>query len=342
MKFRTILFSMLALLFAGLPLYSAEFDPGDGKATTAGVTPDSNFVQIPEAVRAVYSREVLFQAQPRLKFLQFAKVKTDLTAVRGKSISFTKYSNLTGGGKILEKDLLASVGMSTSEIVIPVYEQGNAVTVSELLLKTSMLDVLGDASKLLAANLAVTIDTQFRDAVLLTTNTFYGGGKTTAASLAAGDGLTTAVVKNVMESLAIANAPKIGGEYYVCIAHPHQLRQLRDDSAWINAQAYRGTGRQLYLGEVGMYEGCIFIESTQMPQLNTAAVVAKYGAGFTPAYGYEAVFFGENAYAWAIALPVEMRDDGVTNLGRFHTIGWYGIWNMGIIENSNVVKVLSA
>lgn len=334
------LFAFMA--FALTSMFGQQFDPQGGVVTTAGTNLGPDFVQIPEAVRAVYSQEVLFQAQPRLKFLQFAKTKTDLTAIKGKSISFTKYSNLSGGGKILEKDLLASVGMSTSEIVIPVYEQGNAVTVTELALKTSMLDVLGDSTKLLAVNMATVLDTQFRDTCLLTTNVVYGNNKSTAASLALGDGLTTATVKNAVEALARANAPKIGGEYYVCIAHPHQLRQLRDDSAWFSAQAYRGTGRQLYLGEAGMYEGVIFIESTQMPELTTAQVVAKYGAGFTPAKGWEAVFFGENAYAWAIALPVELRDDGVTNLGRFHTLGWYGIWGTGIIEDDNIVKALTA
>lgn len=313
-----------------------------GTVTTAGVNDPPNYVQIPEAVRAVYSQEVLFQSQPNLKFLQFAKVKEDLTAIKGKSITFTKYSNLTGGGKINEQDTHTSVGMSTSEVVIPVYEQINSVTVSELLLRTSMLDVLGDTSKLLGANLAVVLDTQFRDTLLLTTNVVYGNSKTAASDLTEGDGLDTATIKNAIEILATNNAPKIGGEYYVCVASPHQLRQLRDDPKWIDVHAYRGTGRQLFLGEVGMYEGCIFIETTQMPQLTNSQVITKYGAGFTPTYGYEAVFFGENSYAWAVALPVELRDDGVKELGRKHTLGWYGIWGTGLIEEDNVVKCLSA
>lgn len=57
--------------------------------------------------------------------------------------------------------------------------------------------------------------------------------------------------------------------------------------------------------------------------------------------GYEAVFFGENAYAWGVALDVELRDDGVVDMGRKHTLGWYGIWGTGIIEEKNIVKALS-
>lgn len=311
-----------------------------GTVTSASDNTTSGYVSIPQAVRDFYSKEVLFQAQPRLRFLQFAKVKRDLQAVKGKAMVFTKYGNLTGGGKLLEADVLQAKGMATSEVVIPVYEQANSITVTEYLLRTSMLDVLGDASKLLANNMAEVLDVQFRDVVLSTTNVIYGNGKQSAATLVANDGLNTKTIKDAVLGLAKNNAPRFNNEYYVCIATPHQLRQMRDDANWVDANKYMGR-RQLYLGEVGMYEGVIFIETTQMPELSNAETVAKYGT-FTPSKGYEAVIFGENAYAWAVALDVEMRDDGVVELGRKHTIGWYGIWGSGLIESKNVFRILTA
>lgn len=311
-----------------------------GETTSAGAS-TGGYTAIPQAVRDFYSREVLFQAQPRLRFAQFAKVKRDLQAVRGKSIVFVKYGNLTGGGSLEESDVLTPEGMTTSEISIPVKEQANSVQVTEYLLRTSLLDVLGDASKLLANNMAVVLDGQFRDTVLQTTNAVYGNGATSAATMTSASVFNTKTVKDAVETLATHNAPRINGDYYVCIAHPHQLRQLRDDSNWINANTYMGR-RQLYIGEVGMYEGCIFIETTQMPKLNAAQLAAKYGGGISITEGYEAVFFGDNAFAWGIALDVELRDDGVVELGRKHTLGWYGIWGTGIIEEGNIVKALTA
>ena len=311
-----------------------------GDTTSAGVN-EGGYVSIPQAVRDFYSREVLFQAQPRLRFAQFAKVKRDLQAVRGKSIVFVKYGNLTGGGQLEESDVLTPEGMTTSEIVIPVKEQANSIQVTEYLLRTSLLDVLGDASKLLANNMAVVLDGQFRDCVLQTTNVVYGNGAANLAAMSASSVFNTKTVKDAVETLATHNAPRINGDYYVCIAHPHQLRQLRDDSNWINANTYMGR-RQLYIGEVGMYEGCIFIETTQMPKLNAAQIAAKYGSGASITEAYEAVFFGDNAYGWGIALDVELRDDGVVELGRKHTLGWYGIWGTGIIEGANIVKALTA
>lgn len=326
-----VFLSIVCVLFTGLAF---------GDTTSAGVNA-GGYVSIPQAVRDFYSREVLFQAQPRLRFAQFAKVKRDLQAVRGKSIVFVKYGNLSGGGSLEESDVLTPEGMTTSEVVIPVKEQANSVQVTEYLLRTSLLDVLGDASKLLANNMAIVLDAQFRDEVLKTTNVVYGGTATSLATMTAASGFTTKTVKDAVETLATNNAPRINGDYYVCIAHPHQLRQLRDDSNWINANTYMGR-RQLYIGEVGMYEGCIFIETTQMPKLNAAQITAKYGAGATITEAYEAVFFGDNAYAWGIALDVELRDDGVVELGRKHTLGWYGIWGVGIIEGANIVKALTA
>ena len=309
--------------------------------TTSAIANSGGYTSIPEAVRDFYSREVLFQAQPRLRFAQFAKVKRDLQAIRGKSIVFVKYNNLTGGGSLEEDDVLTPEAMSTAEVVVPVKEQGNSTQVTEYLLRTSLLDVLGDASRLLANNMAVVLDGQFRDTVLQTTNVIYGNGKKSLAALTATDYFNTITVKDAVELLATNNAPRINGDFYVCIAHPHQLRTLRDDKEWIEANVYMGR-RQLYIGEVGMYNGVIFVETTQMPVLDSAKIQEKYCSSATITTGYEAVFFGENAYAWAIALDVELRDDGVIELGRKHTLGWYGIWGTGIIEEKNIVKALTA
>lgn len=240
-----IIFACLAVALVLVSTY-AFGDTTSASANTGG------YVTIPQAVRDFYSREVLFQAQPRLRFLQFAKVKRDLQAVRGKAIVFTKYGNLNGGGTLEESDVLTPEGLTTSEVSIPVKEQGNAVQVTEYLLRTSLLDVLGDASKLLANNMAVVLDTQFRDTVLKTTNVVYGNGATSLASMTKDSVFNSKTVKDAVETLATNNAPRINGDYYVCVAHPHQLRQLRDDSNWINANTYMGR-RQLYIGEVGMY-----------------------------------------------------------------------------------------
>lgn len=308
---------------------------------TSAVAAGNGYSALPVLVRDFYSQEVFRRALPRLRFLQFTKVRRDLQAVRGKNIVFTKFNGLTGGGAIAEDAVITPEALSASEITISVTEQANAVQVTEFLLKTSIMQVMEEASIQLANNFAKVLDIQLRTAALSTTNVQFGNETATLGAMTlAGSKFTAKTVRAAVELLATKDAPKIDGEFYVAFAHPHQLRALREDAEWIEAFKYMGR-RNLYLGEAGMYEGVVFIETTNMPVLTNAEVIAKYGAGYVPATGYEAVFLADNSIAWGVALDVEIRDDGVTDFGRKHSLAWYGIWGSGLIENDYAVRVLT-
>jgi N4-gp56 family major capsid protein len=297
---------------------------------------------LPASIRDVYSREIIREAQPRLRFAQFAKRKMDLLQNAGGSVKFTKYANIAKGGKLTEGTNMDEKAMSNSEITITVDEYGNAVNISEKALQTSIHNELAEASIALANDMSKVLDEALRDVALTTTNFVYGGQKSVVTDLVVGDGLTTTTVKDAVEALEVANAPKIGGEYYICIAHPHQLRQIRDDSAWINAHSYVGVDN-IYRGEVGMYEGVRFISTTQMPANSAVESETKFGfAGGSGIPTWEAVIFGENSFGWAEATQVEMRDNGVVDYGRTHGIAWYAIWGFGLIEEKNIYAVVTA
>ena len=297
-------------------------------------------VSIPSSVREYYSKEIIREAQPRLRFAQFAKKRTDLTTNPGNSIEFTKYSSIAKGGKLTEGVNLDEKAMSNSRVNIPVDEYGNAVKITEKAIQLSMHNELQEASISLATDMAQVLDESLMEAALSTTNTVYGGSRTVSTALVAGDSFDTDVVKDVVEKLATNNAPKFEGAYYVCIAHPHQLRQLRDDPDWVDAHKYVETGvGALDMGEVGMYEGVRFVETTNVPANDAIESQQKFGVSIPT---WEAVIFGENAYAWAEALPVEMRTKEATDYGRMHGIAWYAIWGFGIIEEKNIFSVVTA
>jgi hypothetical protein len=88
-----------------------------------------------------------------------------------------------------------------------------------------------------------------------------------------------------------------------------------------------------------MYEGVRFIETTQMPKYTSSQATAKFGASVAC---WEAIIFGENAFGWAEALEVEMRDNGVEDYGRKHGIAWYSIWGFGLIQEENIFRILTA
>jgi N4-gp56 family major capsid protein len=293
---------------------------------------------IPNSVRDIYSQEIIYNATPRLRFAQFAKRKDDFNNRPGGTIRYSKYGSITRGGKLTEGVPLSEKALSDAEISISLDEYGNAVSVSEKALRLAMHDELGEAARALAEDYSIVLDTAIRDAALSTTNFAYPGGKTAANQLVSGDSFSGDQIKDAVEQLDNNNAPKIAGQYYVCIATPHQLRQLRDDPDWVEAHKYTSP-ENIWEGEVGMFEGVRFISTTQMPANTAGTSLTKYGINIPT---WEATIFGENAFAWAVGTDVEMRDNGIEDYGRKVGIAWYAIMGFGLIEEKNIFTLLSA
>ena len=317
-------------------------------------------VQLPNHVRVVYSKEIEFKAMPIMRFLQFAKQKTELGVEPGLSIQMMTYNNLKRGGALTEGVRMSPQGLSSSMKSITVGERGNAVSVSELALKTSFTDIMADATTLLARDVALTLDLELRDTVLNgLTNTIYGRADSKTAKISARTEITAdhllsvATIKDAVEILATSNAPKFEGAYYISFIHPHQSRTLRDDNAWIEASKY-GAPEQLFTGEIGRIDDVRFIETTLMTNGSASVDDPAYdadlvngGAESSAGAGdgehvYKATVFGEDTYGYAVALPVELRDNGVTDFGREHGLAWYAIWGCGVLHPDRGVVIETA
>lgn len=306
-------------------------------------------------VRAVYSKEIEFYAMPIMKFLQFAKIKTELGTQPGLTIQMMTYNNLKNGGALTEGVRMGTQALSASMKSITVGERGNAVAVTELALRTSFTDVMADAVTLLGRNMAMVLDCELRDCALaggVGTSVIYGRKAGAAkiagrANIAVGaNELSVATIKDAVEILATSNAPKFGGNYYICFIHPHQSRTLRDDSAWVEASKY-GAPDQLFTGEIGRIDDVRFIETTLMP--NGACGTDDYAykaalkdAGVANADVFQAIVMGEDYFGYAVGLSVELRDNGVIDFGREHQLGWYAIWGTGILHADRAVVIETA
>lgn len=282
-----------------------------------------------QTILDVYSKEIEFHAQPVLRFTQFAVQKTDLQAQSGLTVKVTVYDNLAMGGKLQENVPIGTQTLSTSQKEISVTEFGNAVAVTELLLQASFDDVMGSAAKLLGMDYAKVVDSELMNTVLSGTQVVYAGGKSARNQVEASDLFSSKEIKDAVEVLATNNAGKYMGDHYVCFVHPHHSRGLRDNGEFMEVTSY---GKQ-YAGEIGRIHDVVFIETTQMPILE--------GEG-SDTDVYQAVMFGENAYALAIALPVEMRDGGIEDFGRVHKLAWYAIFGTGILQDANIVRIETA
>ena len=301
--------------------------------------------QLGQAIQTIWSKEILFQAMPILRFEQFAVKKTELGVQPGLTINFMRYNNLPNASQLVEGVRLQTVALTASQFSITVAEQGFAVSVTELLLNASFDDVMASASRLLGRNMAQYLDFSARNTLLLASSAIFGYGSlagvqrtvlspydvgtpaTSTATLTGSNYFTPPLVKDAVQTLASKNVPRLG-ETYVCFLHPSQSRRLRDTPEFIEVTKYAAPGN-FALGEIGRLYDCVFIETTQ---INQATATSGSGTNY-----YQSLFIGDNAFGHAISLPVELRDGGVLDFGREHALAWYSIWGLGLITDYSVV-----
>lgn len=317
------------------------------------------------AIQTIWSKEILFQSMPILRFEQFAVKKTELGVQPGLTINFMRYNNLGQASQLVEGIRMSTNALTASQFSITVAEHGYGISVSELLLNASFDDVMASGSRLLGRNMALYLDVSARNVLLSATSQLfgylrnsttdplsgqspYGHGQAATSNVSLGGGywLTTASVKDAVETLATKNVPRLG-ETYVAFVHPHQSRRLRDDPEFIEVTKYAAPGNFM-LGEIGRLNDVVFIETTQVKKVTNGS-----GTGWTTdtdngdgtftgngnADRYDALFIGDNAFGHAISLPVELRDGGILDFGREHALAWYAIWGLGLITDQAVVRV---
>jgi len=332
--------------------------------TTTGYSTDSSLTP---AIQTIWSKEILFQAMPVLRFEQFAVKKTELGVQPGLTINFMRYNNLAidaNASLLTEGVRMEPVSLSASQIQITVKEYGKAVAVTELLLNASFDDVMASASRLLGRHMAQSMDQQARD-TLYANGVPFGGGAAVAPNIvfgrtkqtgaittispydpgisgtAASPGfLSPASIKDAVEVLSGQNIPRLG-DTYVCFVHPSQSRSLRDWPEFIEVTKYAAPGNFM-LGEIGRLYDVVFIETTQVAKGLTVPADIDAGTGGAQApntNSYSAIMIGDNAFGHAISLPVELRDGGVIDFGREHGLAWYAIWGFGVITHESRVII---
>lgn len=306
-----------------------------------------NYVQLDNVVLDVYAQEIMFAAQPVLRFESIATVRTELQSQPGGLIRFLKYNALGGKSAIAETDSIVTDVLATTTTTLTVTEHAKAVRVTELLLRQSITDVMSDAAAILGRHYAKNRDALIRDALLTNTNVLYsqkGGVAADRAGLNTNSVFDVELIRAAVESLATNKAPKYNLDAYVCFVHPHQSRYLRADPAWINVANY-AMPENMLTGEIGRIEDVRFIETTHVPYVKKATQdVWADGEDTTDNTSiaannttdvYRAIILGQNAVGLAVGLPVEMRDNGVEDFGRFHSLAYYGIWGAGLVESGH-------
>jgi N4-gp56 family major capsid protein len=265
---------------------------GSSQLASAPTAYSGSNAQLSQAIQTIWSKEILFQAMPILRFEQFAVKKTELGVAPGLRVNFLRYKNFAVDATPLTEGVRMTTNALTAEqIAITVAEHGYAVAVSELLLNSSFDDIMASASRLLGRHMAQYLDVQARDTLSAATSatfgydrsqkwdgsawvadstsgfTNYNEGKvgTGIADLDGNFKLTTGAIKDSALVLASKNIPRIG-ETYVQFIHPKQSRDLRSNPEFIEVTKYAAPGNFM-LGEIGRLYDVVFIETTQVKKL---------------------------------------------------------------------------
>ena len=274
---------------------------GSGQLAAAPTAYSGSNSQLSQAIQTIWSKEILFQAMPILRFEQFAVKKTELGVSPGLRVNFLRYKNFSVDTTPLTEGVRMTTNALTAEqIAITVAEHGYAVAVSELLLNASFDDIMASASRLLGRHMAQYLDQQARDTLASGTSATFGydrsaitggaftnydeGNVATAVSgsnTSVGSGtnagkykLTTGAIKDSALVLASKNIPRIG-ETYVQFIHPKQSRDLRSNPEFIEVTKYAAPGNFM-LGEIGRLYDVVFIETTQVNKYATGSTVKNY------------------------------------------------------------------
>jgi len=245
-----------------------------------------------QAIQTIWSKEILFQAMPILRFEQFAVKKTELGVAPGLRVNFMRYKNFgVDPSPLTEGVRMTTNALTAEQIAITVAEHGYAVAVSELLLNASFDDVMASASRLLGRHMAQYLDVQARDTLSAATSAVFGYDRsgvsgvndwynegtagTKIADLTGAFKLSTGAVKDAALTLASKNIPRLG-ETYVQFIHPKQSRDIRSNPEFIEVTKYAAPGNFM-LGEIGRLYDVVFIETTQVKKLAVGTVVDNTG-----------------------------------------------------------------
>ena len=198
----------------------------------------------------------------------------------GKQIEFRKYDSLPKMLTPLTEGVTPNgQKMSMSKITSNVQQYGGYIELSDILLLTAVDNNLMEATRMIAEQAAMTLDTITREVINGGTNVQYGeGSKLYRYQLVGGessgnDVLTVDAIRRGVRFLKVMSARRINGDY-VGIIHPDAAYDLMSDPKWVNVKTYSDPSG-IYQGEIGKVEGVRFVETSEAKVFHAADLASN-------------------------------------------------------------------
>lgn len=251
-----------------------HFSAGDVINTTGGTMEAgaiTNENALSPEMKTFYDKTLITLAGANLVHEQFGQ-KRPIPQHGGKTVEFRKFSKLPKAlTAITEGVTPAGSKLNVSAVSCTVDQYGDYVEQTDMLELTAVDNTIVEATKQLASQAGLTLDTVVRNELIGGTNVMYApkvaGGTETEVTMR--EDITADCrlrVKDVFKAAAelkAVNAPKIGGSY-VAIIHPYVAYDLMQEAGeqWIGIQKYADP-EKILKGEIGTLAGVRFVESTE-------------------------------------------------------------------------------
>lgn len=304
------------------------FAAGDVINSTGGTLENgtvTNSDALSPEMKTFYDKTLVTLAGANLVHEQFGQ-KRPIPKNGGKTIEFRKFSKLPKAMKAITEGVTPSGNkLNVSSVSCTVDQYGDYIEQTDMLELTSVDNTIVEATKELAAQAGLTLDTVVRNELMGGTNVMYvptydeKGSEMEVTSRADIADVCKLRVKDVFRAAAelkAVNAPKINGSY-VAIIHPYVSYDLMQDadSQWINIQRY-ASPENIFKGEIGMLGGVRFVESTEAKIYGPAVIcdsLSRLTSKESISSSTTSVTVNENLTAHTFTTPVPVYVGGEEN-----------------------------
>jgi N4-gp56 family major capsid protein len=259
----------------------------------------------------------------------------------GSTVTFSFVDDLTETPTtIAESTDVTPTALSSSQISVTAQEYGFAVTVTQRLNAVGLVTVSPIAAERIARQMVTWHDNIAKLVVQAGTNVVFAGTATSRATVTTAMNLSSAKVRQIVAKLRGAGAMPVREEKYAGLVHPDSTVDLRAEPSttnggWRPVHEYQDK-MAIYNGEVGTYEGAVFVESPRAPLFadsGSPATVDVYGS----------LFLGREAMAQAVGYQRQIVVGPQTdNLRRFFPVGWKSMIGFGVFRQGALWRLESA
>lgn len=251
-----------------------HFSAGEVISSTEGTLENGTVTDkdsLSAEMKTFYDKTLITLAGANLIHEQFGQ-KRPIPAGGGKTIEFRRFSKLPKALKAITEGVTPKGNkLTVSKVSATVDQYGDYIEQTDMLELTAIDNTIVEATKELASQAGLTLDTIVRNELVGGTNVMYAPevvGNTEREILSRKDITKNCKlrVKDVFKAAAelkSVNAPKINGSY-VAIIHPYTAYDLMQEAGeqWVGISKYVNP-ENILKGEIGTLGGVRFVESTE-------------------------------------------------------------------------------